>query len=147
MTPGGIAIYNAGLSFALSVGASWLPHYLTRYYSTDSIIIFGMLATAVFLGLMVIFPQKLLVWFLFALIGFAIATVNTSTVVRISNIADKTIQGEAMGTQLGLRMLGDAILCSTFGFLIISSVRLPLAISSVVALLAMVMYINYQLRA
>lgn len=146
MTPAGIAIYNAGLSFALSIGASWLPHYLSLYYSTSRIIIIGMTATSVLLGLMVIFPHKILVWFLFALVGFAIATVNTSMVVQISNVADHKIQGEAMGSQLGLRMLGDAIICSTFGFLIISSVLLPIAISCVIALLAVVLYIKYQVR-
>lgn len=140
MTPAGIAIYNAALSFTLAGGAGWLPHHLSLRFSIKHIILSGMLSTAIILGLMTIFPYKILIFLLFGMIGLSIATVNTNMTIQVSDTADKNIQGEAMGAQLSLRMLGDAIICMVGGFLIVTSVILPIAISCVIATLALVIY-------
>lgn len=140
MTPAGIAIYNAALCFALAISSGWLPHHLSQYFKTKYVIIIAMLLTAITLGLMTIFPYKIFIFILFGIIGLSIATVNTNITIQVSNAADKTIQGEAMGAQLSLRMLGDAIICLTGGFLIISSVILPIVVSGLIAMLAFIMY-------
>lgn len=140
MTPGGIAIYNAILSFTLAIGASWLPHHLSLHFSIKRVIAAGMLITAVILGLMVTFPHKFLMFVLFGMIGLSITTVSTNMTIQISNSADKTIQGEAMGAQLGLRMLGDGVICLLGGFLIISSVILPIAVSCLIGVISLVIY-------
>lgn len=140
MTPAGIAIYNGALSFTLALGAGWLPHKLSLHFNKISILRYAMLLTAIFLMLISIFPNKFLIFVLFGLIGLSIATVNTNMTIHISNSADKTIQGEAFGAQISLRMLADAGICLFGGFLIISSVILPIAISAIIALIASITY-------
>lgn len=140
MTPAGIAIYNAALSFTLAIGAGWLPHHLSLRFKIKHVIFMAMLTTAIIFGFMTVFPYKILVFLLFGIIGLSIATVNTNMTIQVSDTADKTIQGEAMGAQLSLRMLGDAIICMAGGFLIVTSVILPIAVSCVIATLALVMY-------
>lgn len=141
MTPAGIAIYNAALSFALAIGSGWLPHRLSLHLSIKRVIVVAMLTTAIVFALMTIFPSEILVFLLFGLVGLSISTANTNMTIEISNSADKTIQGEAMGAQLSLRMLGDAIICLVGGFLIVTSVILPIALSCLIAVFALIIYI------
>jgi MFS transporter, DHA1 family, tetracycline resistance protein len=141
MTPAGIAIYNAALSFTLAVGAGWLPHRLSLHFSIKRVIAVAMLTTAIVFALIAIFPSKILVFLLFGLVGLSIATVNTNMTIQVSNSADRTIQGEAMGAQLSLRMLGDAIICLAGGFLIVTSVILPIALSCLIAAFALITYV------
>lgn len=141
MTPAGIAIYNAALSFTLAVGSGWLPHRLSLHFTIKRVILMAMLITTIILGLMTVLPYKILIFILFGMIGLSIATVNTNMTIQVSDSADKTIQGEAMGAQLSLRMLGDSIICLVGGFLIVSSVILPIAVSCLIAAIALIMYI------
>lgn len=141
MTPAGIAIYNAALCVTLALGSGWLSHYLSLHFTTKHIIIVAILITAIILGLMAIFPHKILIFVLFGMIGLSIATANIYMTVQISHSAEKIIQGEAMGTQLSLRMLGDTVICLVGGFLIISSVILPIAASCLIAIVALVIYV------
>jgi DHA1 family tetracycline resistance protein-like MFS transporter len=140
MTPAGIAMYNAALSFTLAVGSGWLPHHLSLRFTIKNVILMAMLTTAIILGMMTVFPYKILIFLLFGIIGLSIATVNTNMTIQVSDSADKTIQGEAMGAQLSLRRLADAIICMVGGFLIVTSVILPIAVSCVIAIVAFVMY-------
>jgi len=52
------------------------------------------------------------------------------------------MQGEAMGTQLGLRMLGDAIICLVGGVLILLTIKLPILISGFIAAMALLFFIH-----
>ncbi|MDP1604695.1 MAG: MFS transporter [Legionella sp.] len=140
ITPSGIAIYNAALSFTLAIGAGLLPYRLSLYFSVERVVITSMLLTSIFFGLMVIFPSYILAFILFALVGLSIAIVNTSLTIQVSNAADSLVQGEAMGAQVSLRMLGDALICLIGGFLIVSSVILPIALSCIIALIALAKY-------
>lgn len=141
MTSADIAIYNTALSSALILGSGLLPYYLSLYFSINRVIIVSMIFTAIILGLIAAFPYQILVFFLFGLIGFSIATVTTNITIQVSNSASKNIQGEVMGAQLSLRMLGDAGICLIGGFLIIYSVILPIAISCLVTGLAFILYL------
>lgn len=141
MTPANIAIYNAVLSFSLAIGSGWLLHYVSLHFNIRNALIIGMVATSIILGLMSLFPHQIFVLILFGLIGISIALSNTNLTIQISNTADKTIQGEALGSQLSLRMLGDTVICLAGGFLIISSVIIPIVTSCVIAALATVMYV------
>ncbi len=142
MTPAGIAIYNAALSFSLAIGASWLSHHLSIYFSIRYVIRSGILMTAISFAFMIFFPSKIFIFLLFAFIGLCIATVNTNMTIHISDSAERTIQGEVMGSQLSLRMLGDAIICLIGGFLIVYSVMLPMMLSCLIAIWAFIMYIS-----
>ena len=140
MTPAGIAMYNAALCISLAIGSGWLPHQLSKYFPMPHIIAGSIFAVALIFGLMVIWPTQLFAFILFGLAGFCIAIVTTNLTIQTSNAADTSIQGEAMGAQLGLRMLGDACICLAGGFIIISSFTLPIAISFMIAVFAGVLY-------
>jgi len=139
-TPAQIAIYNVALCITLALGSGWLPHYLSRYFAISQVTITMMLITAALLAAMALYLSPIFAFILFSLLGFSIAVATTNTTIQISNEADKLIQGEAMGAQLSLRMLGDSIICVIGGFLIISSVILPIACSGLVALIAAALY-------
>jgi len=47
-----------------------------------------------------------------------------------------------MGTQHSLRVLGDAIICFIGGFLIVVSVIVPIALSCIIALIAVGIYVR-----
>ena len=59
---------------------------------------------------------------LFSISGLAVTLIT----VKISNSVDDTIQGEEMGVQLSLRVLGDEIICLLGGFLLFLSVKIIL---------------------
>lgn len=141
MTPAGIALYNAALSLTLAIGSSWLPHHLSLRYPLKQVIATSIFITAIILALMVAIQSPIVAFILFGLIGLSISTVTTNLTIQLSNSADKTIQGEVMGTQLSLRMLGDAVICLVGGFVILSSFVMPIVISSLIALIAVVMYV------
>ncbi len=96
---------------------------------------------------MVIFPTPLLAFIFFSLVGLTIGAVVTNFTIQISNSASQTIQGETLGTQFSLRMLGDALICFVGGFLIISSVIVPIALSCLIALIALIVYVRKFLYA
>lgn len=146
MTPADIAVYNAALSITLAIGSGWLPYRLSFHFNFEQIVTLGIFFTAIFFLLMTIWLSPILALILFALLGLSIAMATTNMTIQISNAADPAIQGEAMGAQLGLRMLGDAIICLAGGFIIMSSVVLPIAISSFIALLAAVLYMRNFLK-
>lgn len=141
MTPAGLAIYNSILSFTLAMGSGWLPHHLSLRYDIKRVIAIAMFSTAAIFGLMTILPYKIFIFILFGIAGLSISTVNTNMTIQISHSADKTIQGEALGAQLSLRMLGDAIICLIGGVLIVSSILLPIAISCFIAAFAAGLYL------
>lgn len=135
-----IAIYNAVLCVGLSLGSAWLSNWLPRYFSVNKIMITGMLVTAIYFAWMVAEFSAARVFLLYILCGFSIAVTNTNMTVQVSNTADKKIQGEAMGTQYSLRMLGDATICLLGGFLIIQAVVIPLLLAAGLAVLAGLVY-------
>ena len=142
MTPAWLALYNVALCATLAIGHGWLSHYFSIHFSNKKIIIAAIITTAIIFYLIITWPSKAWVFLLFALSGFSIAIGTNNITVQISNNAANTIQGEVMGSQLGLRMLGDAIICFAGGFIITASVAAPLIISSVIALIAVLIYIK-----
>jgi MFS transporter, DHA1 family, tetracycline resistance protein len=141
-TPSGIAIYNAGLCLALIIGSGYLPHYFSRFVPMQRIIVRTMICTGLLLALFAIYPQPILAFALFFLLGFSISLGTTNLTIQISNAAAMNQQGEILGVQLSLRMLGDACICLIGGLLIISSVIMPLVISSLIAFLAAFIYLK-----
>jgi MFS family permease len=142
MKPAGIAVYNAALSLMLACSAAWLPTFFSRYYNLRNVIIAAMSISGIFLAALTIYPTMITAFVLFALLGLSIATVTTNMTIQISGEAGKLIQGEALGAQLGMRMLGDAVLCMAGGFMIMSSVMMPIILSSLIAFTAAVIYMR-----
>ncbi len=142
MTPAGLAAFNVMLCTTLAIGHGWLSPYLSMRFSNKIAIITSIFITAVLFFLMITWPSKLGVFLLFALSGLSIAIGTNNITVQISTHATKTTQGEVIGSQLSLRMLGDATICFVGGFIIISSFAAPLIISSVIACTAAIIYIK-----
>ncbi|CAM2951462.1 transporter of the major facilitator superfamily (MFS) [Legionella steigerwaltii] len=143
MSPSMIAMYNAALSAALAIGASWLPRLLSKYLLIHKIIILAMLATTLIFAAMIVFQYPIPMFLFFALIGFSITSVVTTLTIHISNRSHATIQGEVMGAQLSLRTLGDAIICFAGGLLIVLSIILPIILCCLTALTASILCLVY----
>jgi hypothetical protein len=60
----------------------------------------------------------------------------TQITSKLSHTASSDMQGSIMGMQLGLRMLGDAILCLIGSSLIIFSLSLPFLLSAITMAIA-----------
>lgn len=140
MMSSSIAIYNTILSITLAIG-SMLPQLLSRHYSNEKITIFAILATAMSLGFMVFLDSPLLVFILFGVVGISISIGTTSLTIKLSDATSKKLQGEVLGTQISLRMLGDALMCTIGGVILASSIALPIVLSGIIALIAGIMYI------
>lgn len=136
MTPAQIAIYNAALSITLALGAAWIPRHLSQFLSIKKIIISACITTASIFGCMVIFQYPLSMLMLFALSGLSITTVTTTMAIHLSNTAHASIQSEAMGAQLSLRTLGEALICFIGGLMITISIISPIILSSIIAFIA-----------
>ncbi|PWY54007.1 MFS transporter [Legionella qingyii] len=143
MSPGMIAGYNAVLSAALALGASWLPQHLSKRMPIHKIIILAMVATTLIFAAMVAFQYPSIMILLFGLIGFSITSVTTTMTIHISNRSHTAIQGEVMGAQLSLRTLGDAIICFIGGLLIVVSIILPIILCCITALIASILCLVY----
>lgn len=139
MSPGMIAFYNAALSAALALGASWLPYHLSKRLSIHKIITLTMMSTTLIFAAMIAFQYPMSMFLFFALIGFSITSVTTTMTIHISNVSHTAIQGEVMGAQLSLRTLGDALICFIGGLLIVLSITLPIIICCITALIASVL--------
>jgi MFS family permease len=80
--------------------------------------------------------------FFFTLSGLAIGTAVTSLTVKISNAAPSAIQGEVLGVQLSLRVLGDGIICLLGGVLLLISSKTILILAAVVSIFSMLYYLK-----
>lgn len=140
MTPISIAYYNISLSFGLVIGSGFIPKILSKLFKSQFIILSSLAITSLFIGILMCYPNKIILILLFGIIGIGIGIGTTLLVVAISNATASNIQGEILGTLHGIRMLGDAMACIIGGVIIISMATLPMAISSLFALIALVGY-------
>lgn len=82
---------------------------------------------------------------LFGLSGLAIGVAVTLITVNLSDSGLETNQGEIMGTQQSLRVLGDGIICLFGGALLSLSPKIILILAAVIAL-ATLSYFNFRIR-
>lgn len=139
--PSDLIIYNAGLCIGLAIGNGWLPSWTSKFTSNQRIVILSSIAGFAFLLFgMVQTNSMALMLFLFSISGLFIGLAVTLITVKISNSVDDTIQGEVMGVQLSLRVLGDGIICLLGGFLLLLSSKIILLFA---ALLSVGTFIYY----
>jgi MFS transporter, DHA1 family, tetracycline resistance protein len=143
MSPSMIAVYNAGLSAALALGASWLPYHLSKHMPMQKVITLAMMTTTLIFAAMIAFQYPMSMFLFFALIGFSITSVTTTMTIHISDRSHATIQGEVMGAQLSLRTLGDAIICLIGALLIVASIILPIVLCCIMSLMATILCLVY----
>lgn len=121
LTPTRLIIYNAILCVALAVGNGWLPAWIRAHVSNRTAIFTCTGGFAILLIGMVLTNSPYMMMTLFFLSGLAIGLAVTIITVKISDTVPDQIQGEVMGVQVSLRVLGDALICLFGGFLLIFS--------------------------
>lgn len=145
MTPKSIGLYSATLSLALSIGAFWLPRWIKSKGNPETFRSFlAMMFAISLLSLLFAFGPLTLNMHFFA-VGLVYAALNTIQSVIISDEAGSHEQGEVMGLQWGLRMLGDSFLCIIGSFLLVQKASFPIILAIVFALITM-WYIFVQKR-
>lgn len=139
-SPAEIALYNTVLCIGLIIGSRWMPEKLEFFMTKRNLILFFILLTFLSFFLMCLIENKLFTLFLFGTAGVGIAATTTKLTIQVSNTADSSIQGEALGSLLGLRMLGDAIACIGGGLIISHWASLPIIISCIFVMISLWLY-------
>jgi MFS transporter, DHA1 family, tetracycline resistance protein len=138
--PAQLVFYNAALCFGLAVGNGWLSAYLASRVSNRLTILWSIGGLALFLIGVVLVNSPWQMLLCFALCGLVIGLAVTLLTVKISNTAADTIQGEVLGVQLSLRVLGDAIICLFGSALLLLSPKLILIAASAMTSAVMIYY-------
>lgn len=140
LSPVDLTIYNSVLCIALALGNGWLATFCSTRYSNRYGIMVATGSFALFLMGTVLTNQPWLMLTLFTLSGLAIGLGVTLLTVKISDSAADSIQGEVMGVQLSLRVLGDAVICLLGGLLLLLSSKLILILAAIISAITMGYY-------
>lgn len=140
LEPAQLVLYNAVLCVALAIGNGWLPSFISKHVSNRAIIMSSTGAFTLFMLGLALTHSSTLVLILFALSGFVIGLTVTVFTVKISDSVSNAIQGEVMGVQMSLRVLGDAIICLFGGMLLLLSSKIILIIAALMSAVAMAYY-------
>lgn len=140
LEPAELVLYNAVLCIALAVGNGWLPSFVSKHAANRSIIMTTTGAFSIFMLGVVLASSSALMLVLFALSGLVIGLTVTIFTVKISDSVSNAIQGEVMGVQMSLRVLGDAIICLCGGLLLLLSSKIILIAAAVLSVTSMAYY-------
>jgi len=140
MGPAHLVLYNAVLCLALATGNGWLPTLISSSGPNQFAIICSLGGLALFLIGIVLADSTLLVLLLFAFSGLAIGLAITLITVKISDSVSDAMQGEVMGVQVSLRVLGDAIICLLGGASLLVSAKLILLVAAGMSICAMIYF-------
>lgn len=135
-----LTLYNSVLCIALAAGNGWLATFCSTRYSNRYGIIVATGSFALFLMGTTLTNQPWLMLILFTLSGLVIGLGVTLLTVKISDSAPDAIQGEVMGVQLSLRVLGDAVICLLGGLLLLFSSKLILILAAIISAATMGVY-------
>ncbi|MBJ7448747.1 MAG: MFS transporter [Parachlamydiales bacterium] len=142
--PSQLVLYNGILCLTLAIGNGWLPAIVSKRYNTRKVIVSMITGLVILLIAMIYTEYVWLMVVLFGLSGLCIGLSGTLLTVKISDAVSDAIQGEVMGTQLSLRVLGDGIICLGGAILLILSAKIILAIAALIALCAVIYYSIYE---
>jgi MFS family permease len=140
--PAQLIFYNAALCLGLIIGNGWLSAYIASRVSNRLVITTSIGGLALLLIGIVLASSPWQMMVCFALSGLVIGLAVTLLTVKISNTAADTIQGEVLGVQLSLRVLGDAIICLFGSTLLLLSPKLILILASAITCAVMIYYGN-----
>lgn len=138
--PSKLVLYNSALCLALAIGNGWLPTFFSSRITNRTAIISSICGLIVILIGIILTNSPFLMISLFSLSGLVIGVAVTLLTVNISNSAPDTIQGEVMGVQVSLRVLGDGLICLLGGALLLVSPKLILIIATLIALATLAYY-------
>ncbi|MCH9632170.1 MAG: hypothetical protein S4CHLAM6_04990 [Chlamydiae bacterium] len=133
-SPSQLILYNGSACIGLVIGNGWFPVFISTRFSTWRGIWYSMGSYSIVLLLIISFNSSSLMVLLFALAGITIGVVVTLITVKISDSTTNDIQGEVMGTQLSLRVLGDGIICLIGAALMIISSKIILITASMLVI-------------
>lgn len=142
LRPSDLIIYNSILCLALAVGNGWLASFFSKRYSTPPGVIGAIGGFALFLLASTLTDKPWVMMLFIGLCGLLIGLGVTLLTVKISDSAPDAIQGEVMGVQLSLRVLGDAVICLLGGVLLLLSSKLILVVAAIISGVTMVYYIR-----
>lgn len=142
LTPAQLILYNGVVCVGLIIGNGWLPKIVTKWSTNRSIISVGMFTFGMFLLGMIGVNSVVLMGILLGVSGLSIGAAVTTITTEISDVALDEMQGEVMGTQLSLRVLGDAVICLFGGGLLILSPRLILVLAVLLSFIAMGLFLK-----
>ncbi len=137
-TPAGLVPYNVVLCLFLALGNGFFPKFFTLKQKQG--IVAASIGFAALLTGIVLVNNSLLMYALFALCGIAIGIAMTLVTVKISDAAPETVQGEVMGIQFSLQVLGNAFICLLGGALLLLSPKIILLLAALLLLSATLYY-------
>ena len=140
--PAQLVIYNSVLCLTLAIGNGWLPTFFSSRISNRTAILSSISGLIIILIGIILTNSPLLMITLFTLSGLVIGVAVTLLTIKISNSAPATIQGEVMGVQVSLRVLGDGLICLLGGALLLISPKVILILSALIALATLAYYLN-----
>lgn len=138
--PAELALYNAVLSISLTVGGAFVAGWLAERYPDRRILFWSMLTMTVELSIMPITSLPVGMTTLFILLGLSISVTTTNLTVQVSDAVSDKIQGEVMGVQTSLRVLGDTVICLAGGTMLAVSPALVLVVAALLSLYSLVLY-------
>lgn len=138
--PSDLIIYNALLCIALAVGNGWLAGYVSRRFDKQKAVVISTTAVGALLLGIVFAESPILMLALYGSMGLVIGLAVTLLTVKISDSVSDAIQGEVLGVQIALRVLGEALICLLGGFLLLISPKLVLAFAAFMTGIAMLYY-------
>jgi MFS family permease len=142
LNPAQLVLYNVVLCLSLIAGNGWLPAFIaSRMISNRSAIIYSTGGFTLLLIGMVLTDSSEVMIGLFILSGFVIGLASTLFTVKISNSVPDSIQGEVMGVQTSLRVLGDALICLSGGALLLLSSKIILIAAAFLSIASTAYYI------
>lgn len=142
LNPSDLIIYNGMLCLTLAIGNGWLPGLFSTRPVIRTAIIASIGGLALCLLGMILVNSSPLMLLLFGLAGLVIGLAVTLLTVKISDSVSNAIQGEVMGVQLSLRVLGDACICLLGGVLLMVSSKLILIVAAIISAVSMVYYLK-----
>ncbi len=138
LVPSSLIIYNGLLCLGLILGNGWLPVFISSRGSSRLATLWAMFSFSLLLFLILVNDSPLLMMGCFFLIGIVIGIVVTLLTVKISDASSDSIQGEVLGTQVSLRVLGDGIICLLGGVFLIFSPKIILLVASILSIGTMI---------
>ena len=116
--------------------------YITLNIGIAKSIIIGIIICSTTLTLAAFYQSIWLTLLNVIILSLTLGTVTTQLTAELSRCGDPTNQGSIMGSQMGLRMLGDAVLCMVGGLIIVAHIALPFVIGGIAMLLSLLVFVH-----
>lgn len=140
LSPSQLTLYNGILCITLVIGNGYLPTFISNRTSNRKAILYSTALLAACLIGIAFTDSPTMMLILFAISGIAIGISCTLITIKISDKAAPEIQGEVMGTQISMRVLGDALICLLGGALLLLSPNIILILAAFMCLITLLYY-------